>query len=118
MRSSSSFAKVLIHRDPVDMRRGIFGLCQVVQGAAMGELNERTLFVFTGKRRDSIKVLYFDRTGFAMWSKMLEANKFPWPKKLTEEIVSLSTEHFAWLLEGIDVWKIKPFQAAPFERVG
>lgn len=117
MKAPSSFNGVFIHKGPVDMRRGINGLCEIVQSANMGEITGKNLFVFCGKRRDSIKVLYFDRSGFCLWQKRLETDKFPWPKKFAEEIVNLSPQQFSWLLEGFDIWKIKPFADAHFERV-
>lgn len=118
MKSTHSFTTVLIHREPVDMRRGINGLCGLVAAAEMGELpSGQNLFVFAGKRRDSIKVLYFDKTGFCLWQKRLEQAKFPWPKIFTESVVKLSPEQFAWLLEGYDVFKMKPFERVNFERV-
>jgi transposase len=80
---------------------------------------EPPLFVFRGNRRDSIKVLYFDHSGIALWQKRLERDKFIWPKKLTESIVQISPEQFAWLLDGYDVWKMKPFaRRDKYERVG
>lgn len=117
MKSALSFAGVFIHRDPVDMRRGINGLCEIVGASEMGDLSGRNLFVFCGKRRNSIKVLYFDRSGFCLWQKRLDVDRFPWPKKHTENVVSLSPEQFAWLVDGYDVWKMKPFAEINFERV-
>jgi transposase len=111
------FNSVLFHREPVDMRRGINGLSEIVQSALMGELMGRNLFVFSGRRRNTIKVLYFDKSGFCLWQKRLEKERFPWPKKLTESVVSISPEQFAWLLEGFDVWKVKPFEELYFEKV-
>ncbi|MGZ3745501.1 MAG: IS66 family insertion sequence element accessory protein TnpB [Pseudobdellovibrionaceae bacterium] len=117
MKSPSEFKKVLIHRDPVDMRMAINGLSALVETSGMGVLMEPHLFVFAGKRRNVIKVLYFDKSGFCLWQKRLERDKFPWPKKSTDEVIHLSTEHFQWLLDGYDVWKIKPFAELHFERV-
>ena len=117
VKAPSSFAGVFIHKSPVDMRRGINGLCDLVQSTNMGDLSGRNLFVFCGRRRDSIKVLYFDRSGFCLWQKKLEMDRFPWPKKSTDEVVSVTPQQFTWLLEGFDVWKIKPFSDANFERV-
>ena len=117
MKSASSFTQVFVHRTPVDMRRGINGLCDIVHASGMGELSGKNIFVFCGRRRNSIKVLYFDRNGFCLWQKRLETDLFPWPKKITEEVVVLSPQQFTWLLEGFDVWKIKPFADAKFERV-
>ena len=99
------------------MRKGINGLSEIVQSAQMGNLMEPHLFVFSGRRRDTIKVLYFDRSGFALWQKRLERDKFPWPKKHTDVIVKITPEQFAWLLDGYDVWKMRPFEELNFERV-
>lgn len=117
MRDIRSFDSVFIHRDPVDMRRGIQGLCEIVQLASMGDLKGNHLFVFCGKRRHSLKVLYFDKSGFALWQKKLERDKFAWPRKFTQEIVRLSPEQMSWLLDGYDVWKMRPFKEINFEKV-
>lgn len=117
MKSPSQFEGVFLHRDPVDLRRGIPGLSQIVESAQMGKLNGRNLFVFCGRRRHTIKILYFDRSGFCLWQKQLDVEKFPWPKKSVQEVVHISTEQLSWLLEGYDVWKMKPFSEINFERV-
>lgn len=117
MKRASDFKGVFIHREPVDMRKSINGLSSLVEEAKMGDLMGPYVFVFAGKRRDSIKVLYFDKSGFAMWQKRLERAKFPWPKKHSDLVVRLTPEQFAWLLEGYDVWKMKPFDELHFERV-
>jgi transposase len=117
MKSISQFKGVFLHREPVDMRKAINGLAELVFTADMGELMGPYLFVFCGKRRDRIKVLYFDKSGFALWQKRLEKDKFPWPKKDLESVVKLTPEQFEWLLDGYDVWKMKPFQNVHFDRV-
>lgn len=117
MKAINTFSSVMIHREPVDMRRGINGLCELVAQAEMGDLSGRNLFVFCGKRRDSIKVLYFDKSGFCLWQKRLEKARFPWPKKFTENIVNLSPEQFAWLVDGYDVFKMRPFDEVEFSMV-
>lgn len=117
MRSAKEFNSVFIHREPVDMRRGINGLSEIVQSAEMGNLMGKNLFVFCGRRRHTLKVLYFDRSGFCLWQKRLEKDRFPWPRKLTDTVVTLSPEQFVWLLEGFDVWKMRPFENVNFEKV-
>ncbi len=117
MRGLSEFKGVFIHRDPVDMRNAINGLTERVASAGMGDLMGPYLFVFCGRRRNLIKVLYFDQSGFALWQKRLEKDKFPWPKKHGDSVVSLSSEQFKWLLEGYNVWTMKPFEALHFDRV-
>ena len=117
MRALSEFQGVYLHRDPVDGRKAINGLSEIVEQAQMGDLRGPHLFVFCGKRRDVIKILYFDKSGFALWYKKLEQEKFPWPRKHGDSILKLTPEQMQWLLDGYDVWKMKPFQEFKFSQV-
>ncbi|WP_170111850.1 IS66 family insertion sequence element accessory protein TnpB [Photobacterium frigidiphilum] len=49
-------------------------------------LNTGALFLFTNKQRDKIKIPYWDKTGFALWYKRLEKNKFKWPLKEKNQV--------------------------------
>lgn len=117
MKRPEDFVGIFIHRDRVDMRKSINGLSEIVESASMGDLRGAYLFVFSGRSKSTIKVLYWDRSGFAIWQKRLEAARFPWPKKHEQETVKLTPEQFSWLLDGYDVWKVKPFEKIDFERV-
>ncbi len=77
MKRPEDFAGIFIHRDRVDMRKSINGLSGVVQEAQMGDLRGSYLFVFCGRRKNTIKVLYWDKSGFALWQKRLEEARFP-----------------------------------------
>jgi transposase len=85
--------------------------------AEMGNLMGKNLFVFCGKRKLSIKLLYFDRSGFALWQKVLQNKKFFWPRKLNVEVVVFTTQQLEWLFEGFDVLKMRPFAELQFENV-
>ncbi len=117
MKRPEEFKNIYIHRDPVDMRKQINGLCSLVQENIGQDLMGKNLFIFTGKKRDTIKILYFDRSGFCLWQKRLERDKFIWPRKSTLEIVEISSRQLEWLLEGYDVWKMRPFAELNFEKV-
>ncbi len=117
MKRPEDFAGIFIHRERVDMRKSINGLSEIVSEAKMGEIQGPYLFVFAGRRKDTIKVLYLDRSGFALWQKRLELARFPWPKKESEEVVRLTPEQFSFLLDGYDVWKVKPFEKVDFLQV-
>jgi transposase len=117
MKRAEDFAGIFIHRDRVDMRKSINGLSEIVGEAGMGDLRGPYLFVFAGRNKSCIKVLYWDKTGFALWMKRLEEARFPWPKKDPEGVVKLTAEQFNWLLDGVDVWKVKRFSAVSFEQI-
>ena len=66
------------------------------------------LFLFVGRRRDRIKILYRDRDGFALWYKRLEKGTFRMPAtKDGASSIELKASELAMLLEGIDLRSIK-----------
>ena len=75
MRSIFDFNSLFIHREPVDMRKSINGLSVIVQEEMKLDLKSSSLFIFTNKRRTHMKILYFDKSGFALWLKRLEESK-------------------------------------------
>lgn len=114
----NAFEGIYLYRPMVDFRKQIDGLSGVVQDKM--ELNPlgKFLFLFCNRRRDKIKILYWDRTGFALWYKKLELERWSWPRKLEEETVTLTVRQLEWLLEGIDPWKIRPHKDLQFSDAG
>jgi transposase len=106
---------VYLHRQPVDFRKSINGLSLLVQNAMGMSPFQPALFVFSPRRRDRIKVLYWDQTGFCLWYKRLEKDRFRWPRAAHEDVMTLSAEQFDWLLRGMDILKMKPHVAHMYE---
>ncbi len=104
MKSIFDFKKLYIHRAPVDMRKSINGLSAIVSEEMKLDLKSNSLFIFINKGRTHMKILHFDRSGFAVWFKRLEDSRFPWPTKFEEETISIEAENLELLLEGINVW--------------
>lgn len=117
MKPLSEFKNIYLYREAIDMRKAINGLSVLIEQEGVGDLFSPSLFVFTGKRRDSIKIIYFDRSGFALWQKKLEKDKFPWPRKWPDKVVTVTSEQLQWLLDGYDVWTMKPFESLSYSRV-
>ena len=115
MKPLSFFEGIYIYRKPVDMRKSINGLSVVVDQEMKLDLRKRFLFIFINKRRTHMKMLYFDKSGFALWLKRLEENRFPWTKNLDEEVIEMHSEDLELLLEGINVWT--RFEKVHFEKV-
>ena len=96
-------SQVYLHRDFVDFRKSINGLATIVETHMALPLMSGALFVFCNKGKDKLKILYWDNTGFALWYKRLEKDKFKWPGKLSTPTYPLSAQQFEWLLSGYDV---------------
>lgn len=109
--------KVYLHREPVDFRKAINGLSVLVQEQMALSPFDRALFVFCNKRRTQLKVLYWDETGFALWQKRLERDKFKWPRKRSDDTIVLDHEQWCWLLRGFDIAQLKPHKTLFYRSV-
>lgn len=114
LRPDRSIERVYLHRAPIDMRKQIDGLAALVEGAMQANPFSGELYIFTNRRRDKLKMLVWDRTGFIVWYKRLEREKFAWPRYSSETVVTLTGEQLDWLLEGYDVWRMKPHETLHF----
>ena len=108
---------VYLHRAPVDFRKAINGLSLIVAGTMEISIFEDGLFVFCNKKRDNLKVLYWDNTGFCLWHKRLEQDKFMWPHKESEQVISWNKEQLNWLLRGFNVVQIKPHKVLKYNEI-
>jgi transposase len=96
-------ADIYLHLEAVDFRKSINGLVVVVeQQLELSPLSD-ALFIFSNKKRDKLKILYWDKTGFALWYKRLEKQRFKWPSNTEDASLSLSEQQLHWLLGGYDV---------------
>lgn len=94
--------KVYIATGITDMRKSIDGLSLLVVDHM--ELDPLTghLFAFCNRKRDIVKVLYWDRNGFCLWHKRLENDRFQWPEN-QNEVLGISGQKLSWLLGGLSL---------------
>ncbi len=117
MRPSPDLPEVFICTEPVDFRKGIAGLSVLVEEfLEMNPFSEQ-LFVFTNRRRNQVKVLYWERNGFCLWQKRLEQDRFYWPRPSTKQTVCLSSQQLNWLLDGYDISAMIPHKKLNFSTV-
>jgi transposase len=117
MRACGDELKVYLYRAPIDMRKGRNGLAALAQEAMKLDPFSGALFIYVGRRFKALKILYWERNGFALWSKKIEsAEKYHWPRLLDEDVVSLSAEQLNWLLDGYDIWR-QPHRMLKFQHV-
>jgi len=113
----SYFDGIYIYQKPVDMKKSINGLSVIVEEEMGADLFGQTLFVFSNRRRNRLKMLYWDQTGFALWYKRLEAAQFPWPKNWQDEVIEMESHQLEWLLSGYDLWQIKGHKKLHYSQV-
>ena len=94
--------KIFVSAEPCDMRRSFDRLAAMVQEILHQSPFSGHLFVFRGRRNDRVKILYWERGGFAIWYRRLEEGAFKFPSKL-EACYEMEPAELALLLEGIDL---------------
>jgi transposase len=96
-----SRVRVYLYGQAVDMRKSFDGLYAIARAAFTQDPTGGDLYVFVNRRGSQIKVLYFDRSGWCVWAKRLEAGCFitDWSKARTHEI---DCTQLKLLLEGIE----------------
>jgi transposase len=94
--------RILLARDPVDLRKAIDGLAAVCEVVLREQPLDGTLFLFTNRRKDSLKALVWTHGGFLMLYKKLERGRFRWPEMEGDRATATPAE-LAALLEGLDV---------------
>ena len=105
---------IYLYKQPVDFRKSINGLSAIVEAEMDRSPFSGAVFVFCNRRRDKVRALYWDKTGFCLWYKRLEKNKFKWPHKVKGDVLNLSAQQWQWLLEGLDIPLMKGHQPLHF----
>jgi len=94
--------KVYLAAGITDMRKAINGLSMLVEGQLALDPFSGHLFVFCNRRRNMIKILYWDRNGFCLWQKRLEKHRFRWPESW-DQVLKLDHRQLSWLLDGLEI---------------
>jgi transposase len=90
------------------MRRSFDGLQGLVTSVMELDALAGHLFVFANRKRDRVKIFYWDRDGFAIWSKRLEAGTYAMPFGRSEERrAEITAQELSALLSGIDLSQAK-----------
>ena len=108
---------VYLHREVVDFRKSINGLSVIVESEMKLSALSGALFLFCNRRRDKLKCLYWDQSGFALWYKRLEEEKFKWPRKHHTDIIELSEQQLHWLLSGYDITKMHSHRQLSYQQI-
>ena len=100
-----------------DFRKQIPGLVAAVTlNFKLDPYDGSYVFVFCNKRRDSIKVLRYDRNGFVLATKkLLDDMKFQWPRT-PDEVKEVTFQQVEWLLQGLKIEQKKAHHQVKIDR--
>ena len=97
--------KIFVALGPTDMRRGFPGLSGEVQSTLKQDPLSGHLFLFRNRRRDRIKILFWDGDGYAIYYKQLARGsfEFPEPADANSPTVQIRASELSMLLDGIQL---------------
>jgi transposase len=97
--------QVFVALEPVDMRYGFERLSGIVRERIGYEARSGALFVFVGKRRESVKIVFFDGSGICLFYKRLDRGTFPLPDAMDPTATHLEIDDgmLQTLLDGIAI---------------
>ncbi|RAU18723.1 IS66 family insertion sequence hypothetical protein [Nitrincola tibetensis] len=109
MFAPGNLARIWLCTQPTDMRKSFQGLSALVKN----QLNHNPLsgqyFVFVNRRKTQMKVLYFEPSGYCLWSKRLEQGQFRVSASASGQR-PLSWTDLQLILDGIEVQKIRQYK--------
>ena len=83
--------------------------CRLVLSKFQLDPHQPALFLFCGRRKDRIKGLLWDETGFLLLYKRLENGQYQWPDT-PEDLLEISEQQLRWLTEGLSISQPKAVQ--------
>ena len=109
-----SRVRVWLYARPTDMRKSFDGLSALVKNTLREDPLSGHLFVFINRKRTHIKVLYFDRSGYCIWTKRLEQGRFHYPPMADK--VPLDWTGLKRILEGISLVSTRKYKRYRYSR--
>jgi transposase len=100
--------KVFLCSDATDMRKGFDSLAHLIESSLALDPFSGHLFVFRSRRGDRVKILYWDRDGYAVWYKRLERGnvRFPAAAQATGH-VEIKVADLMMILDGVDLGSVR-----------
>lgn len=98
----SRVQKIYLVTGRTDMRKSFDGLMAVIRDNFQMYPFSNAVFLFCGRKKNTMKALYFDRDGFVLLQKRLDNGKFQWPRNASE-VRPLTRQEFRWLMEGLSI---------------
>lgn len=108
MLSLSSDTRIFVAAGATDMRKGFDGLQGIISGVLEKDPLSGHLFLFVNRRRDKLKILYWDGDGLAIWYRRLERGTFQMPAIAADQKSAvIRSDELMMLLRGIDYHNVQ-----------
>lgn len=103
----SEHQRYFVHVGSTDMRKGFDTLCGLVRSDMNLDPMSGDMFIFFNRSRTHIKILLWDRDGYAIYCKRLERGTYELPHEKTDGTISVSAQTLALILQGIVLSSVK-----------
>ena len=107
----SSVNKVYIVTGRTDMRKSIDGLMTIIRDTYKMDPFANAVYLFCGRKSNTIKALHFDKDGFVLLIKRLDTGRYQWPRN-SEEVKLLTRQQFRWLMDGLSIEQPKAIRSS------
>ena len=115
MKGLAEFPRLHLYSTPIDFRRGIDYMASLIVEATSASVFSGELFAFTNRRRNRLRMFYWDESGYAVWMKRLDKERFVWPRRVSASHV-VTVDELRWLLMGLNIDKMKGHAALSFTQ--
>ena len=95
-----------VYTAPTDMRKGFNGLSALVINELGADPLSGHFYIFRNKKKNKLKILYWVKSGYAIWYKQLQEGKFRFPS-CTGSSIEIDFSQLSMILEGVDLTSIK-----------
>jgi len=108
MLSIGASTRIFVAKGATDMRKGFDGLQGMVTGTLEQDPLSGHLFLFVNRRRDKLKILYWDGDGLALWYRRLEQGTFQLPAMAADQkSAEIRSDELTMLLRGVDLESVR-----------
>ncbi len=100
-------SRLLLYRHPTDMRKSFDGLAGIVRSELQREPTDGSVFLFVNRRRDRIKLLYWDRDGLVLWYKRLQSGTIQGVDRGDSDVIEIDAIELSMLLGGVTIDSVR-----------
>ena len=107
MLSLSDASRYFLYRHPADMRKSFYSLAGMVSEQMNGNPMSGDIFIFLSRRRNQVKLLRWEKDGFAIYTKRLEQGTYDFPRDVDENSGPISHQRLLLILQGISLKQVR-----------